>query len=201
MQGLHGFIVKSEKEINETFKTEGGVELYGDARFSHGKMMNRIAIVQEVPLLLENSPIKKGFEIILDESVFLRLQSEHFGEIENNYTIDKRNGLYNVSTELIYAYRENSEANWNGFEQRVFVKEIIEEAAEIKVGSIILEPAKSNVKKGVFEIAISNDLLRENDFNEGDIVKVNEDFLLEVYIDNQKYFQLDNNDIFAKVIE
>ena len=49
MRGYNDFIIKVDFVYNKTFKTESGLELHADSRFSQDRLANRIAVVEEIP--------------------------------------------------------------------------------------------------------------------------------------------------------
>ena len=68
MIGLHEFIIELQP-LNETFKTESGVELYGHKDFAVDRLSNRIGKVISVPVFQETI-IKEGDEVMIEPSVF-----------------------------------------------------------------------------------------------------------------------------------
>jgi len=195
MIGLHDFIIKVDKEFQDTFRTESGLELYADKKFSPDKLATRIATVQEVPKFY-NGLIKKGMQVFIDHTVFLRETYQRQGTVENIYTIDAQRGLYKIQDELIYMYRENESATWQGNNDNLLIQEVIEEVEEEKIGSIILSPSKS-VRKGVHIVVYDNKSLNELGVKKGSKVIINEMLRMPITIDGEQYYQLNNKDIFA----
>lgn len=195
MIGLQDFIIQVDKEFQDTFKTEGGIELYADKRFSQDKLATRIATVQEAPKFY-NGPIKKGMQVFIDHTIFLRETYRNNGTVENIYTIDKQSGTYKIQDELIFMYRENESAPWKCNNDNIFVEEVIEEAAEEKIGSIIIAPSKP-IRKGIHVVVYDNKALNDLGVKKGNKVIVNEKLRMPISIEGKQYYQLNNKDIFA----
>lgn len=192
---MHDFIIKVDKEFNDTFKTESGLELHADKRFSQDKLATRIAYVAEVPKFY-SGPIKAGMQVFIDHTIFLRETYQAHGTVENIYTIDAQKGLYKIPDCLIYMFRENESASWQGNNQNLFVEEVTEETPEEKIGSIILAPSKP-VRKGVHKVVYDNNLLNEMGVKKGQKVIVDQKLRMPISIDGKQYYQLTNNDVLA----
>lgn len=192
MVGLQNFIIKSTHEYNETFETNG-VKLYGDKRFLQSRLANLEVEVVEIPALNYKGPIEKGDRLIIDLSVFLRFISTT-GEIENNYTIDKKKGLYQIPISLVHLYSKSNN-NWIGHDTNLFVEKVTE-PNENQISSIIYIP-KDNKAKEKYYIKFINKELEEMGVNIGDRVMVNESMLMPVYVNGKEYFHLNTHDIVA----
>lgn len=195
MIGMQDFIIKVDKEFQDTFKTDSGIELYADKKFSQDKLATRVAEVLEVPKFY-NGPIKAGMQVFIDHTIFLRETYGAHGTVENIYTIDAQKGLYKIMDCLIYMYRENESATWQGNNDTLLVEEVIEEAAEEKIGSIILAPSKP-VRKGVHKVVYDNNLLNEMGVKKGQKVIVDQKLRMPISMDGKQYYQLNNSDVFA----
>ena len=71
MKGTKNFIIKLENPYSDTFKTKGGLELYGNVDFTTEEQSNRIAKVIGVPSLFETE-IKDGYEVLIDATPIYR---------------------------------------------------------------------------------------------------------------------------------
>lgn len=192
---MHDFIIKVDKEFNETFKTESGIELYADKNFSKDILATRVVEVLEVPKFYEG-PITVGMQLFVDHTIFLRESYLSHGTVENIYTIDYHKGLYKIPDDLIFMYREDESAAWKGYKENLFVEEIVEEAAEEKIGSIILAPSKP-IRKGVHKVVYDNVSLNKLGVKKGHKVIVDLKMRLPINIDGKQYYQLTNDSVFA----
>ena len=198
MKGYNDFIIKVSHVFNQTFLTESGVELHADSRLSQDRLANRIAVVEEVPLAIE-TPIKKGFQIMIDPTIFYEAEHLATGVQMTPFTIDKNKGLYKITSEMIVLYRENENATWNANEDNLLVRFKREEEAEKKIGSIILEPSKQVVSKTHANILHSNKLMQEDGVEDGDLVFVQEGYGVPFWIDGVEYNWIKNRHVLAKI--
>jgi hypothetical protein len=198
MRGYNEFIIKVSHVFNQTFKTESGVELHADSRFSQDRLSNRIAVVEEVPLLVK-TPIKKGFEIMIDPTIFYEAEFAATGVQITPFTIDKNKGLYKIANEMIVLYRENENEEWKANAENLLVRFKKEEVSEKKMGSIIIEPAKQIVSKTHATILHSNTLMQEEGIQDGELVFIQEGFGVPFWIDGIEYNWINNRHVLAKL--
>ncbi len=144
MTGLHEFIIKLDRPLNETFKTESGLEFYGNDRFHVDRLSNRVAKVVSTPVFHE-TPIKAGYEVMIEPTIF---HKQIYRAKEQDYTnlVDKEKGLWRVIPQMIILYRKDKSHQWEGYLQNVLVEPIIEKEKEIK-SSLILPQAKIKFKR------------------------------------------------------
>ena len=63
MKTLHVFVVELEKQINDTIKTDSGLELFIDTRFENGQFPNRVTSGPVVsPPIKYNTGVEVGDE-------------------------------------------------------------------------------------------------------------------------------------------
>lgn len=200
MKGYNDFIIKVTHVFNQTFKTENGVELHADSRFSQDRLSNRIAIVEEVPLHIKNTtPIKKGFQVMIDPTVYYGGEYLVTGKQISPFAIDVNKGLYKIKNEMIVLYRENENAEWKANAENLLIRFKKEEAAEKKLGSIIIEPAKPFFSKTYANILYSNELMQEEGINNGDFVFIQEGFGVPFWIEGIEYNWINNRHVLAKI--
>lgn len=192
MRGVHDFIIKIDREFNDTLETESGVVLYADKSFSQDKLANRIATVVETPLTYSGE-IQKGFELFIDHSLFLRETYKH-GTVENIYTIDAEKGLYKIPEDLIYMYKVNG-GEWIGYNDNLMVGEEKENTEEEKIGSIIVATKKQ--KRVINRVIVANDSLSDLGVSIGDSVLVDEKMKMPVPYNGKTCYLLTNKYIFA----
>ena len=200
MKGYNDFIIKVDIVYNKTFKTESGLELYGDSRFSQDRLSNRIAVVQEIPLTLEDkTPIKKGFQVMIDPTIFYEAEYLVTGVQMTPFTIDKNKGLYKITNEMIVMYRENENSDWKGNSENLLVKFKKEKVSEKKTDNIIIEIEKETVSKTHAVVFCSNKLMQEEGIKEADLVFVQDGFGVPFWIDGIEYNWIHNRHVLAKL--
>ena len=85
MKTLHVFVVELEKQINDTIKTDSGLELFIDTRFENGQFPNRVTSGPVVsPPIKYNTGVEVGDElyfhhlVVLNEGQKLTGEDNHF---------------------------------------------------------------------------------------------------------------------------
>ena len=200
MRGYNDFIIKVSHVFNQTFTTESGVELHADSRFSQDRLANRIALVEEIPLTLEGkTPIKKGFQVMIDPTIFYENQYVVTGVQQTPFTIDKNKGLYKIKDEMIVLYREDENSDWKANAENLLIRFKKEEVAEKKVGSIIIENKKEIVSKDHATILHANELLQEEGIQDGDLLFVQQGYGVPFWIDGKEYNWINNRHVLAKL--
>ena len=193
MKGLHDFIIELKTDFNETFKTENGVELYGNKDLSPERMSNRVAKVVNTPILHETE-IQKGFEILIDPSI---LYKQIYREVkqESIHLMDKEKGYYKLDPKEIVLFRKDSNSEWKGYLNNSLVEPIKEDQDEIK-SSLIIMPKKSGYKKGRAKAFCMNDNI---DVKKGQELLINNNGGVPFWIDGKEYWWIRNIDIYATV--
>jgi len=195
MVAIHDFIIEVKQAFNETFKTEGGLELYADKRFLGHKLSNRIAKVVECPAL-RSSIIKPNYEVLIDPTIFYSQAYEKTGQQENQYVLDKEKGHYKISPSMIVLYRETPESDWVGFEQNLLV-EFYKEPIEPKTSLIITEVVEPEYIQGIAKVTYPNEELVEFGVLTGDTIHIKNNFGVAFYLDGKEFFWIRNRDILA----
>ena len=200
MRGYNDFIIKVDVVYNKTFKTESGLELHADSRFSQDRLANRIAVVEEIPLTLEGkTPIKKGFQVMIDPTIFYENEYVATGVQQTPFTIDKNKGLYKIKDEMIVLYREDKNSEWKANAENLLIRFKKEEVAEKKVGSIIIENKKEIVSKDHATILHANELLQEEGIQDGDLLFFLYCYGVPFWIDGIEYNWIHNRHVLAKL--
>lgn len=195
---MHDYIIKIEKAYNETFKTESGLELYGDKRFNSERLANRIAEVIETPAL-KDSIIKKGFEVMVDPTIFLKQTYERHAENDNIFLQDAKNGLYKIEPSMIVLYRETKQSEWKAFGDNILVEPIKKEAEEKKDNSIIIELEKSKYVEGIAKIKFINSDLLEDGCKNNDVVAIKSGFGVSFWIDGKEFHWIKNRHVLVVI--
>lgn len=200
MRGYRDFIIKVDFVYNKTFKTESGLELHADSRFSQDRLSNRIAVVEEVPLNIENTtPIKKGYQVMIDPSIYYGINTIVTGQQLSPFVIDLHKGLYRISNEMVVLYRENENDDWKAYNESLLIKFKKVELEEKKVGLIIMETKKTSVSKDRATVKFSNELIKEDGINNGDSIIVQEGLGVPFWIDGIEYNWINNRHVLAKL--
>lgn len=200
MKGYNDFIIKVTHVFNQTFKTENGLELHADSRFSQDRLSNRIAVIEEVPLNIEKTtPIKKGFQIMIDPTVYYGGEFLVTGKQISPFAIDVNKGLYKITNEMIVLYRENENEEWKANAENLLIRFKKEDVTEKKIGEIIIEQAKQVVSKTHANILYSNSTIQEYGIKNNDLVFVQEGFGVPFWIDGIEYNWINNRHVLAKI--
>jgi co-chaperonin GroES (HSP10) len=195
IRGIYHFIIEQKKAYSETFKTESGLELYGDKRFMAHKLANRICTVVNIPMS-EESEIKPGYEVMIDPSIYTSITTETGGERNNPNLIDKAKGWYKIDPDIIVLYRENEQSEWRGNKRNLVVEYVKED--EKTSNSLIIQTVKSENKKGVAKVKYSNTEMEGYDVNNGDEILFGADYNIPFPIDGKEYYWMNNSSVIGK---
>ena len=193
MRGLNDFIVHIPEKYRPTYKTESGLELHADRRWSLKKVANTVIQVLETPLNY-NGPIKKGCNLFIDPTVLMSQIYPKTGEQENLYVVDREKSLYRIRPEFVIAYSMGAGTQWIGFENNILLDRIYEGAASFSSSSIISIPKGNIMVRGRATILIPNE---NNDFQEGQLAFFNEEMAIDVYLGDVPLIWLRVKDIQA----
>ena len=138
MRGYNDFIIKVDYAYAKTFKTESGLELYADARFSQERLSNRMATITETPINLEDCEIEKGYQVLIDPSIFYQNTYEANGTQETPFTIDKNKGLYKINPSMIVCFRATENDQWKGYNESLLVEPQVINNDNLKSSFIII---------------------------------------------------------------
>lgn len=195
MIGTKHFIAHIPEKYSKTFKTESGIELHADRRFSLKRVANVVVDISETPLLYKG-PIKKGDTVLLDTTVLSFQYYVKGGEQENVNLIDRNKKLYKIADDMILMHRpKNSE--WSGYRDNVLLERIPLEPIK-KINSLYIPDSaiKTHAQnKGV--IAFLNIDLGEQGLNVGDIVHTKGDLFVDVWLDGKQYMWSKNKYLIA----
>lgn len=196
MKGLNHFIVSIPEKYSETFVTEGGLELYGDKRWSLKQLANTVVEVLEVPLNYKGE-IKKGSQLFVDATLLMQQTYVKTGEQENINLVDRENKLYKVDPALIIAYLPEKGGMWTGYGENVLGKRIkVKGSEEEKSGLIIIKEAvKDSTVEGKVNVLVLNKTLLDQGVKENDNVYVRNNLMVDVWLRDQKYVWIRNRDI------
>jgi co-chaperonin GroES (HSP10) len=199
MIGYKDFIVHVPSKHKETITTESGLEIHADSRFSGKETANTVFEVVEVPLTYEG-PVKKGFQLIVDPTLVMEQQYELTGHQENVNLIDREKNLYKVNQSLVICYREDELTPWSGFGENLIVEKIQvkKDNSKVKNGIHIIDSAKKVLERGKAYVRVLNEGLKKQGVNLGDIVFLNEQYIVDIRIEGRKFSWARTKHIIAK---
>lgn len=198
MKALQEFIIKLDKPLNDTFKTEAGIELYGHKDFSVDRLSNRIAKVIATPLWHE-TPIKAGYEVMIEITI---LYKQSYRGIKQGYTslIDTDNMLFRITPSMIVLYREDEKSEWKGYLKNVMVERIKENTPKINTNLIIPDNAKDTYKKEYVKLLYGNNELKEMGVENGDEILINPMGGVDFWIDGKHYWWMRSVDVYGVAV-
>jgi len=193
MKGTKDFIIQV-KPYSETFKTESGVELYGNVDFTAERLSNRVAKVIGTPGLFE-SDIKEGYEVLIDASMLYRQIYNGTKQWYQN-VVDEDKEIFHLDKELIVCYRKNADSDWIGFLENSLVQPLMEET---KINTTLILPANVSQKKftGKVTMTYSNTELNELGVVNGDTLHINKLGGIKYWLNGEEYHWVRNKDIYA----
>ena len=119
MNHIYNYIIKISNELNDTFKTESGLELYGSKQFSHNRLANRYATIVGQPLIFDGQ--------ILEVDENWMITKNKIGEAKFMHCLPVRR---NVVVEDAVLDSDNSiviqQANNRTFAAQLVLKKILE---------------------------------------------------------------------------
>lgn len=195
MKGTKNFIIQIENPYNETFKTEGGVELYGNVDFTYDRQSNRIAKVVGVPALFETE-IKVGFEVLIDASPIYRQIYRGVKQWYQN-VVDQEKNLFYLDKEMIVCYRKNAESEWIGFGENSLAKPLFEKK-NINTTLILPSSASDETYLGKVQLKYTNKALKEEGVQNGDVLFLNKIGGIKYWFEGEEFWWIRNTDILGK---
>ncbi len=197
MKGINDFIIQIKEPFKEKFKTESGIEFYGDKRWMPQQLSNRIGIVVNVPFAFETE-IKPGHEVLVDPTILYE-QDYHLtgGAQESIFLVDKAEMLFKIKPNLIVLHRENNSVPWKGHLNNGLFEQV-ESAKTEPVSSFLIIPenVQKEFEQGKARVAIVNDELKAEP---GQVVFVKEEHGIEFFLDGKSYWWYRNEDVLAVI--
>lgn len=200
MKFFYNYVIKIEREFNQTFKTEGGLELYGHESFSKDRLSNRYAEIISAPIKFDGKVLEVGTKVLIDPGVYYHaLYENNRVELTTN-TIDREKGLYSIEPQNIVMYFDNESDSWKGYMNNFLAEfEMVKKEEKSSFG-IIIEVGKKERKKGVCKVVYANDFLKENDIEVGDEILVKPNYGIPVWIDGKEYSWLRDSEVLCKML-
>lgn len=198
MKALHEYIIELKNPLNDTFKTESGVELYAHKEFSVDRLSNRIAKVVSTPLL-HNTPIEVGYEVMIEPTI---LYKQIFQKEKQGYTnlIDRDQMHFNVTPNMIVLYRKDENDTWKGYLKNVMLEPIEETEKPIKSNFLYIpESNQKKYKKERAKVLYGNQILEEQGAKNGDEVIINPMGGVNFWMDGKEYWWVRNTEVLGVV--
>lgn len=197
MIGYNDFIIKVDYAYAKTFTTESGLELHADSRFSQDRLSNRIATVLETPLCLNECEIEKGFQVLIDPSIFYENTYEVKGTQETPFTIDKAKGLYKIDPSMIVCFRANQNDAWQGYNESLLVEPEVIEQDDLKSSLLIIEVNKKQVSDEYAHVVYTNTKLWSENVENGTRILKTKGFGVPFWIEGKERQWINNRHVLA----
>jgi len=197
MRSYNDFIIKVEFAFAKTFKTESGLELHADPRFSADRLSNRIAMVQEIPISLKDCEIEKGFQVLIDPSIFYEQTFEVKGTQETPFTIDKNKGLYKINPSMIVCFRATENDTWQGYNESLLVEPEVIEQEDLKSSFLIIEVKKKQVSDEYAHVVYTNKKLWSENVENGTRILKTKDIGVAFWIEGKEHQWINNRHVLA----
>lgn len=195
MRGTRDFVLHIPNKYNEKYKTESGLEIYGDHRWMAKELANTIVDVVETPFNYDG-PIKKGDKVFVDSTLVMQgIHKE--GVIDSPFLIDRENGWYKSRLELIIAYSSDNGTTWHCSEDNILLNQVKSNGEETVNGIIRVKPQSTNNVQ--MEVFLSNKELIEDGIDQGTNLYVDKSLMIEVKFNGKNLVWLKNKDLFALV--
>lgn len=191
MKTLDVFVVELEKKINDTIKTEGGLELYIDTRFEMGEFNNR---VNEGPVVCSpikhNTGVKEGDTLYFHHHVVINDGQPLTGK-ENNYIVNYDAEYTHGCQAIAYKCQDTGDVyplgGWSLLEsideKEDFVSDVIE----------IINLKVDLPRKG--RVAFDAPWLEEMGVKKGDVVGFVKNADYRLMIDGKEYYRTRKEDL------
>lgn len=202
MKSFKDFIVVVPEKYSKTFKTENGLEIYMDKRWSLKKVANTIVEVVENPLNYSGE-INKGVLLFVDPTLLMQQSYVLTGEQENINLIHRENNLYKVDPSYIIAYSLDNGKNWIGFGNNLLAERIKIKEPKTEKSSLVIVPENTKPKeiKGKVKIFLSNKELENQGVKKEDVVYINELYTIDIWFNQKPLIWIRNKDILGKEIK
>jgi len=197
MKGTKNFIIQLDEIYSETFKTKGGLKIYGNVDFTAERQSNRIATVVGVPELY-NTKIKKGYEVLIDASPLYR-QIYRGNKQWYQAMIDEDKNQFYLDTSMVICYRKNKDEEWIGFGENCLVKPILESQEKIKTPLKLPDNVSKPNFKGKVSMCYSNAELNELGVFNGDKLYMDIRGGVKYWFEGKEYWWVRTKDIHAKI--
>jgi len=187
MKTMNLFVVKVDKPINDTMKTDGGLELFIDTRFNEFEHRQVCGEVVSAPLLIEND-VEPGDTLYFHHLVVLEGGQKISWE-EDHYIVkcDKQFTIGNQA----FAYKKKGSD-----EITPLFGWCLLEAAEVEKEEAFIEIVNTEEDLPLTGIvSFDADCLKELDVKKGDEVGFAKNMDYRVNIDGKEYYRVRSEDL------
>lgn len=188
MKTLDLFVVELEKQIEDTIKTDSGLELYIDTRFNEFQYRVTEGPVVASPLK-HNTGVKEGDTLYFHHLVVLNEGQTLTGN-DKHYIVQYDPHITVNNQAIAYKDRDSGEikplAGWS------LMEPIEEEVKEDNSTIISVSLKESPVKKA--RIAFDAPWIQEMGVKKGDVIGLPKNRDYEIKIDGKKYFRVRTDD-------
>tara|TARA_R100001460_G_scaffold47753_1_gene85572 strand:- start:376 stop:975 length:600 start_codon:yes stop_codon:yes gene_type:complete len=188
MKTLDIFVVELEKQIDDTIKTEGGLELYVDTRFNEFKHRITEGPVVAAPIK-HNTGVKEGDTLYFHHLVVMNEGQMLTGD-DNHYIVqfDPNQTINNQA--IAYKSKKSGHihplAGWSLMEPIEVEKEKPSESLEV------VSFSETPVKKA--KVAFDAPWISELGVKKGDVIGLPKNRDYEITIEGKKYFRVRTED-------
>ena len=191
MKTLDLFIVELEKQINDTIKTESGLELYVDSKWNEFKHRVTEGPVVSAPLK-HNTGVKKGDTLYFHHLVVLNEGQVLTGH-DKHYLV-RYDPEHTINNQAI-AYKSQESGNIYTLGGWALLTPVEEDPGPGEQSDLIevVKLEESPVRKA--RIAFDAPWLEELGVHSGDVVGIKKNRDYEITIDDVKYFRVRAEDI------
>lgn len=188
MKTMNVFIVEIDKPINDTIKTDNGLELFVDTRWDEFSNRCVEGKVVSSPLRLKN-PVKKGDTLYFHHLVVME-GGQKLNDSENHYIV-KTDPNFTISNQA-FAYK-NSDGDITPLFGWTLLTPDSEEKEPESTTIQLVELEERPVKTGI--VALQCNELDELGIRVGDKVGFNKNMDYRVTIDGQEYYRVRAEDL------
>lgn len=197
MQALNDFIVHIPKKYNDQWISESGMKWYLSEFHNKRELANVEVEVVATPLKLKTC-IAKGDTLLIDIISILDSQQYKFGNTGNHLSVDRKKGIYRVPKDLVLLYKKKNSSQWNCFQDKVVLEEIVE---EVKQSGIIISDVRQKKKsQNTGIVRVLNNELKEQGVNVGDKVMFDSRTNIDFYLEGKKHMWTKTRHILAYLV-
>ncbi len=194
MRGIRDFVIYTDVVYNDTFKTESGLELFGDKRFLQKRLSQKEVVIKSCPFEYKGEDVT-GWQAIIDPTIYFKNIFDH-GEGQNN-EVEGHKGHFTVQHNMILAVRKDETEEWQGFEKNILVKKVMDDSKEkVTSSGIITELSGKKEKQGYATVDIPNCGLKT-----GDTVIYHDYYGVDVFLESSELLWIREKDVLVKVLE
>lgn len=196
MKHIYNYIIQISHEYNEKFKTESGMEWFGNKDFSYDRLSNRYATIVGQPIDFDGERLEIGTKVIIDPSIYYHsIHGDNDRLQVTTNTIDREKGLYSVEPQNIVLYEKDGQ--WFGYLNNFLGKQIIKAQDEKIIGGIITEISKKE-KTNDYDVVYPNEFLKEYEVDVGDRLCMKPNYGVSIWINGKEFTWLRNSEVLAK---